>query len=257
MIRLAFTITMAEQNIAGSTVPSTTTGSTVPSTTTDATIPLSNAGSSIPLSTTGSAVPSTNTGSAIQVSTTGATIQVSNADSAVPLSNTGSDFPMFNPRFLFEEPYNPGSPMPMLIKTLHRQKLPEAASHRQRLHEARLPEARLHEARLPMPKSSPIDQSCLATDGCHLFDAQLSDTRVSGIIGDIDKKLVPIVDNVWRLKQQLLESKKKFEKYEGCLSELLRNEQIFEAKLQRQEEKLQQQEELIKELIKQLQEKSQ
>ena len=257
MIRLAITITMAGQNIAGSTVPSTTTGSSIPLSTADSTIPLSTAGSAVPSTTADSTIPLSTADSAVPLSNTGSAVPLSTTDSAVPLSNTGSDFPMFNPRFLFEEPFNLGSPMPMLIHTSHRQKLPEAASHRQRLHEARLPEARLHEARLPMPKSSAIHPSCLATDGCHLFDAQLSDTRVSGIIGAIDKKLVPIVDNVWRLKQQLLESKKKFEKYEGCLSELLRNEQIFEAKLQRQEEKLQQQEELIKELIKQLQEKSQ
>jgi hypothetical protein len=155
---------------------------------------------------------------------------------------------MFNPRFLKEEPYNPGSPMPKLVQAgSHRQRLPETGLHRQKL-----PEAGLH-----MQKSTITHPSCLAPDGCHLFEAQLDYSRITGHVVVIDKKLVPLQDDVWRLKQQLPDLQKNFRVYEGCLSELLRNEQIFEARLQKQEEKLQQQEELIKELIKQLQEKSQ
>ena len=213
-IRLVYTITMPEQIIAGSTVP---------------------------LSNTDSTVPLSNTGSDIQVSIAGSAVPVSNTGSAVPVSNTDSAVPMFNPRFLFEEPYNPGSPMPKLV---------QAGSHRQKL-----PEAGLH-----MQKSTITHPSCLAPDGCHLFEAQLDYSRITGHVGVIDKKLVPLQDDVWRLKQQLPDLQKNFRVYEGCLSDLLRTQQLLEAKLQQQEEKLLHQEEKLKhqeELIKQLQEKSQ
>ena len=232
-IRLVYTITMPEQIIAGSTVP------------------LSNTDSTVPLSNTDSTVPLSNTGSDIQVSIAVSDIQVSIAGSAVPMFNPGSAVPMFNP----------GSPMPKLVQAgSHRQKLPEAGSHRQKLPEAGLHRQKLPEAGLHMQKSTITHPSCLAPDGCHLFEAQLDYSRITGHVGVIDKKLVPLQDDVWRLKQQLPDLQKNFRVYEGCLSDLLRTQQLLEAKLQQQEEKLLHQEEKLKhqeELIKQLQEKSQ